>query len=121
MGAKISRESFLWAWLCLNTRCVYYDLGLPKKDNLTMAPFFDLVRRPDLPQICRCLNSHSALGQSRCRQQGERSSVLKMVLLIIGIRFKPRLPLQKCRYGHRHLRISVQTMNFKPPWKKEAR
>lgn len=41
------RQSFLWAWLCVNTRCIYMSLGLPKESNLTMAPYVDYLNHSD--------------------------------------------------------------------------
>ncbi|KAI0054054.1 SET domain-containing protein [Auriscalpium vulgare] len=34
---------YLWAWLNVNTRCVYADLGLSRSDNLSMCPVFDFA------------------------------------------------------------------------------
>lgn len=38
-----SRPDFIHAWLCINTRSVYYSLGLPRDDNLTLAPLLDMA------------------------------------------------------------------------------
>ncbi|TFY72697.1 hypothetical protein EVG20_g295 [Dentipellis fragilis] len=48
---QLSRDSlelsstldFLWAWLNVNTRCLYDDLGKSREDNLSMCPVFDLA------------------------------------------------------------------------------
>ncbi|GME72805.1 unnamed protein product [[Candida] boidinii] len=43
----ISKDEFLWAWLCCNSRCLYMEL--PKKlkktveDNFTLVPFVDFI------------------------------------------------------------------------------
>ncbi|KAI0065357.1 SET domain-containing protein [Artomyces pyxidatus] len=34
---------FLWAWLNVNTRCLYDDLGLDRADNHSMCPIFDFA------------------------------------------------------------------------------
>jgi hypothetical protein len=41
------RQLFLWAWLCVNSRCIYMSLGLPKESNLTMAPYVDYLNHSD--------------------------------------------------------------------------
>jgi len=41
---ECSRNDFLWAWLCVNTRCVYYDLPQHSPaDCMTMAPYLDFL------------------------------------------------------------------------------
>lgn len=41
---KLSKVDFLWGWLCVNTRDLYYDVGDSLKDNnITLAPIIDLV------------------------------------------------------------------------------
>lgn len=37
------RPDFIHAWLCINTRSVYYPLGLTREDNLTLAPLLDMA------------------------------------------------------------------------------
>lgn len=40
---QLSVEDFAWAWLCVNSRCIYYDLELPaREDNITLAPIIDM-------------------------------------------------------------------------------
>ncbi|KAK0537795.1 hypothetical protein OC835_001654 [Tilletia horrida] len=37
-------DDFYWAWLCVNSRCLYLPLGLKtREDNFTMAPVIDLI------------------------------------------------------------------------------
>lgn len=43
----IDKQEFLWAWLCVNSRCIYMSLGLSKEDNLTMAPYVDYLNHSD--------------------------------------------------------------------------
>lgn len=49
---KITREEYLWSWLAINTRCLYFKLPyyLPitetkhkEESNITMVPFIDFV------------------------------------------------------------------------------
>ncbi|KAI0273614.1 hypothetical protein BC834DRAFT_966115 [Gloeopeniophorella convolvens] len=35
--------NFMWAWLNVNTRCLYDDLGLDKENNISLCPIFDLA------------------------------------------------------------------------------
>lgn len=41
----ITRSDFLWAWFCVNSRCLYMSIpeAHTKDDNFTMAPFVDLI------------------------------------------------------------------------------
>jgi len=34
---------FVWAWLNVNTRCLYDDLGLNKDNNISLCPVFDFA------------------------------------------------------------------------------
>ncbi|KAH9966651.1 hypothetical protein BC827DRAFT_1258756 [Russula dissimulans] len=34
---------FVWAWLNVNTRCLYDDLGLDKDNNMSLCPVFDFA------------------------------------------------------------------------------
>lgn len=38
-------DLFLWAWMCINSRCLYMDLPLSKNssDSFTMAPYVDFL------------------------------------------------------------------------------
>lgn len=38
-------QSFLWAWMCINSRCLYMDIPQKKNnsDNFTMAPYVDFL------------------------------------------------------------------------------
>lgn len=40
-----TRELFLWAWMCINSRCLYMEMpqGKDSRDNLTLAPFVDFL------------------------------------------------------------------------------
>lgn len=48
----ISKDKFLWAWLCCNTRCLYMELDpaleQESEDSFTMAPYVDFLNHsPD--------------------------------------------------------------------------
>lgn len=40
-----SVERYLWAWMCINSRCLYLEMPLGKSssDNFTMAPYIDFL------------------------------------------------------------------------------
>ena len=41
--SSLTLENFAWAWLCVNSRCIWYDLALPsREDNITLAPIIDV-------------------------------------------------------------------------------
>lgn len=43
---KIDQDKYKWAWLCVNTRCIYMDIpGLVsrRKDKVTLAPYADYL------------------------------------------------------------------------------
>lgn len=52
---SISLETFLWAWLCVNSRCVFLPLGLADHaDNFTLAPMLDMANHtPDAALECK--------------------------------------------------------------------
>lgn len=41
----LDRSDFLWAWMCINSRCLYMDMPQAKDDtdNFTMAPYVDFL------------------------------------------------------------------------------
>lgn len=41
----INRSTFLWAWMCINSRCLYMEMPQAKdaSDNFTMAPYVDFL------------------------------------------------------------------------------
>lgn len=49
-----SRQLFLWAWMCVNSRCLYMSLPLAKlpADNFTLVPLVDFVNHSNTPS-CR--------------------------------------------------------------------
>lgn len=44
-SALFNEQSFLWAWLCINSRCLYMEIPQAKDsaDNFTMAPYVDFL------------------------------------------------------------------------------
>jgi len=41
---SIRMQEWVWAWACVNSRCVYLPLGLkPHGDNFTLAPLLDMA------------------------------------------------------------------------------
>ncbi|CDU26003.1 related to RKM2-ribosomal protein lysine methyltransferase [Sporisorium scitamineum] len=46
----IDLDTFLWAWLCVNSRCVFLPLGLADHaDNFTLAPMLDMANHTSDP------------------------------------------------------------------------
>lgn len=42
--SSITMQEWVWAWACVNSRCVYLPLGLkPHGDNFTLAPLLDMA------------------------------------------------------------------------------
>lgn len=40
----VQRDLYEWAWICVNTRCVYMDIGQASRDdNMVMAPYLDFL------------------------------------------------------------------------------
>ncbi len=73
---SIDVDLFLWAWLCVNSRCVFLPLGLADHaDNFTLAPVLDMANHtPDPALECKvryatngglelCAPSHSRESQ----------------------------------------------------------
>lgn len=52
---SIDVDLFLWAWLCVNSRCVFLPLGLADHaDNFTLAPVLDMANHtPDPALECK--------------------------------------------------------------------
>ncbi|KAN0060838.1 hypothetical protein ACQY0O_007497 [Thecaphora frezii] len=45
-------SDFLWAWLSVNSRCIYFPLSLSThSDNLTMAPLLDMANHTSLAAV----------------------------------------------------------------------
>lgn len=43
----LALHDFLLAWLNVNSRCVYFNLGKNQDDNLTLAPVIDMINHTD--------------------------------------------------------------------------
>ncbi|SNX85480.1 related to RKM2 - ribosomal protein lysine methyltransferase [Melanopsichium pennsylvanicum] len=52
---RITSDVYLWAWLCVNTRCVFSPLNLADHaDNFTLAPMLDMANHtPDPVLECK--------------------------------------------------------------------
>lgn len=49
---SIDLDTFLWAWLCVNSRCLYLPLGLADHaDNFTLAPLLDMANHTSDPAL----------------------------------------------------------------------
>ncbi|KAI9509365.1 hypothetical protein F5148DRAFT_766220 [Russula earlei] len=59
---------FVWAWLNVNTRCLYDDLGLDKDNNISLCPVFDFANhawiQPTM-QPLRVARSEISPGRAR--------------------------------------------------------
>ncbi|PWY97626.1 SET domain-containing protein [Testicularia cyperi] len=64
---SIDLSTFLWAWLCVNSRCVFLPLGLADhSDNFTLAPVLDMANHTsDLALECKAQYS-SGSGLDLC-------------------------------------------------------
>lgn len=53
--AALDRSTFLWAWCCVNTRCVFLPLGLADHaDNFTLVPVLDMANHTsDIALECK--------------------------------------------------------------------
>ncbi|SJX62557.1 related to RKM2-ribosomal protein lysine methyltransferase [Sporisorium reilianum f. sp. reilianum] len=55
-------DTFLWAWLCVNSRCVFLPLGLADHaDNFTLAPMLDMANHTADPAL-ECKVRYAADG-----------------------------------------------------------
>lgn len=48
-ASYLTTEAFLWAWMCINSRCLYMEMPQAKdaNDNFTMAPYVDFLNHLD--------------------------------------------------------------------------
>lgn len=54
LAPSVPVKNYLWAWLCVNTRCLYTTLTSNKDDNLTLAPVIDFLNHTsDTSKACR--------------------------------------------------------------------
>lgn len=56
----IDRPSFLWAWMCINSRCLYMEIPQAKDsaDNFTMAPYVDFLNHINEEQCGIKIDTH---------------------------------------------------------------
>ncbi|GAC94524.1 potential protein lysine methyltransferase [Pseudozyma hubeiensis SY62] len=61
----IDVDTFLWAWLCVNSRCLFLPLGLADHaDNFTLAPLLDMANHTSDPAL-ECKVVHAPDGGFR--------------------------------------------------------
>ncbi|CAE6521978.1 unnamed protein product [Rhizoctonia solani] len=49
---KLLSEDYLWAWLNVNTRCLYHSLGfMQSSDNVTMCPILDFANHTSVDSL----------------------------------------------------------------------
>ncbi|KAE8173505.1 hypothetical protein B0I72DRAFT_155760 [Yarrowia lipolytica] len=97
------RDAYLWAWLCVNSRCLYFDLTLTtgKKDaqevpdNITLAPYVDLINHSVESGPTHCQLKTSSIGfEILCGQRGYTAD--EEIFLCYGPRSNSVL---LCEYG----------------------
>ncbi|KAJ9480289.1 Ribosomal lysine N-methyltransferase 2 [Pseudozyma hubeiensis] len=56
---SIDVDTFLWAWLCVNSRCLFLPLGLADHaDNFTLAPLLDMANHTSDPALeCKVIHA----------------------------------------------------------------
>lgn len=42
-GSGLPIEQYLWAWLCVNSRCLYVSITTEASNNITLAPIIDFL------------------------------------------------------------------------------
>mgnify|MGYP001761990707 CR=1 FL=1 len=48
----MNESDFVWAWMCVNSRCVFQDLGYAAHtDNFTLAPLLDMANHTAVPDL----------------------------------------------------------------------
>ncbi|CAE6419459.1 unnamed protein product [Rhizoctonia solani] len=51
-GQKLLFEDYMWAWLNVNTRCLYHELDFSKpSDNITMCPILDFANHISIDSL----------------------------------------------------------------------
>lgn len=81
---SIDVDLFLWAWLCVNSRCVFLPLGLADHaDNFTLAPVLDMANHtPDPALECKVRYANNgglelcAPGQRQQSQSGPSAAAM---------------------------------------------
>ncbi|KAJ1311048.1 hypothetical protein OPQ81_009553 [Rhizoctonia solani] len=60
--SKLLPEDYIWAWLNVNTRCLYHDLDfLQSSDNVTMCPILDFANHTSMDSVS-IIQDEFALG-----------------------------------------------------------
>lgn len=71
---QVEKMEFLWAWICINSRCLYMSFPSTKSaaDNFTLAPYVDFFNH-DCEERCEIkIDSRGFLVVSRVKQQAEK-------------------------------------------------
>ncbi len=78
---SIDIDTFLWAWLCVNSRCVFLPLGLADHaDNFTLAPMLDMANHtPDSNLECKVRYANDG-GLELCAPTQEQHASTKVEL-----------------------------------------
>lgn len=58
-----NRQRFEWAWACVNSRCLYWDVGRDPKQQMTLAPFVDYLNHT--PDQSKSVRVETKLGTMR--------------------------------------------------------
>lgn len=73
---SISQDTFLWAWLCVNSRCVFLPLGLAEHaDNFTLAPMLDMANHTPDPALECKVNYTADRGLELCAPSAEQQTL----------------------------------------------
>lgn len=69
----IDRTDFLWAWMCINSRCLYMEVPQAKDsaDNFTMAPYVDFLNHLSEDQCGIKIDSHGFHVLTSCSYRPE--------------------------------------------------
>lgn len=60
ISPRITLSELLWAWLVVNTRCVWYNLGFDNHaDNIALAPAFDMANHSPISTVTPVMTPHT--------------------------------------------------------------
>ncbi|KAH9812545.1 hypothetical protein DFH28DRAFT_1084354 [Melampsora americana] len=93
----ITLDQFLWGWLNVNTRCLWFDLGLKNHDdNITLAPVIDMVNHT-LQSDLRPISTPNTFSLYTSHPHGEFPSPMSKKRILSSKRgtFKTGLSHQK--------------------------
>jgi hypothetical protein len=92
-GPAVTAAQYVWAWMCVNLRCLYMDMPQRKSkhDNLTMAPYVDFLNHASDDECTLAVDLHGFLVYS-----GRAYGVGEQVFLSYGPHLNAFL---LCEYG----------------------